>query len=168
MRLGILSDSHGRVQRVQAAVSIVDDAGVYALVHCGDVGGPAVLDEFAGRRCWFVWGNTDDVDPTWRPEVEALGLTWPEGPLDLTLVGKRVAVYHGHERGFGEAIRSGRYDYLLHGHTHRRSDHREERTRVINPGALHRVSVPTVAILDLATDLVEFLPLEPPSEWCRG
>lgn len=157
MKLGILSDSHGRVDAVRKALQVLDRAGAEAFIHCGDVGGLDVLDELAGRRCWFVWGNTDDPRPSWRAHVAALGLPWPEGPVELALDGKRIGVFHGYERGFREALRDCRYDYLLHGHTHERDDYREGRMRVINPGALHRVATKTVAILDLQTDQVEFL-----------
>jgi putative phosphoesterase len=157
MKLGIMSDSHGRVQRVRDALAVLDAAGAEAVVHCGDVGGPEVLEEFAGRRCWFVWGNTDYPQPSWRPSVEALGLVWPDGPVEFTVGDRRIAVYHGHERGFEGAIRSGKADYLLHGHSHRQADYRVGPTRVINPGALHRVGVPTVAVLDVESDDLAFL-----------
>ncbi|HOA75012.1 MAG TPA: YfcE family phosphodiesterase [Phycisphaerae bacterium] len=157
MKLGIMSDSHGRVGRVRDALAILDAAGAEAIVHCGDVGGIEVLEELAGRRCWFVWGNTDYPHPTWRASVEALGLPWPDGPVEFTAAGRRIAVYHGHEPGFEGAIRSGRSEYLLHGHSHRKADYRVGPTRVINPGALHRVGVPTVAILDVQSDDLSFL-----------
>lgn len=160
MKLGIMSDSHGRVGHVRTALRMLDDAGAEAVAHCGDVGGLPVLDELAGRRCWFVWGNTDVPEPTWRSYVKGLGLTWPEGPVELTLAGRRIGIYHGHEKGFAEAVRKTPYDYLLHGHTHRLNDGRVAGMRVINPGALHRVAIRTVAVLDLATDELEFLELD--------
>jgi putative phosphoesterase len=159
MKLGILSDSHGRTPLIRQALLALDTAGAEAVIHCGDVGGLEVLDEFAGRRCWFVWGNTDEPRPSWRPYVQALGLPWPEGPLELSLDGKRIGVYHGHEQAFRDALRDARYDYLLHGHTHQRDDYREGSMRVINPGALHRVSTRTVALLDLNSDDLRFLVL---------
>ena len=160
MKLGIMSDSHGRTQRVLSALEVLDAAGAEAIVHCGDIGGPDMLDEFAGRKCWFVWGNTDFPQAAWRPQVEALGLPWPEGPIELTLSGRRIAVYHGHEPGFQGAIHCGKFDYLLHGHSHRQADYRSGRTRVINPGALHRVGLPTVAVLDIDSDDLTVLAVE--------
>lgn len=157
MKLGIMSDSHGQVQRVREALTLLDAAGAEAIIHCGDVGGIEVLEELAGRRCWFVWGNTDCPRPRWQAEVEALGLPWPTGSLRLFLAGKRVAVYHGCEPDFRRAIESGEHDYLLHGHSHRREDYRVGRTRVINPGALYRASVHSMALLDLVEDHVRFL-----------
>jgi uncharacterized protein len=157
--LGVMSDSHGRIERVRQALAVLDAERVDAVIHCGDVGGLEVLEELAGRRCWFVWGNSDYPQPAWRAEVQALGLPWPEGPVEIGLNGQRLAVYHGHERGFQQAISAGEFDYVLHGHTHRAADIRGRETRVINPGALHRVAVPTVAVLDVEADEVRFLPV---------
>ena len=50
-----------------------------------------------------------------------------------------------------------KHDYLLQGHTHVRQDVRVGRTRVINPGALHRANPKTVALLNTSNDFVEFL-----------
>ena len=160
MLIGIMSDSHGRTERGRQALAVLDAAAVEAVVHCGDIGGLDILEELAGRRCWFVWGNTDYPVPDWRAEVQALGLPWPDGPVEVELDGKRLAIYHGHEPGFRQAIQSGRFDYVLHGHTHRAADTRVGHTRVINPGALHRASVPTVAVLDTIADDVQFLSLD--------
>ena len=46
---------------------------------------------------------------------------------------------------------------MIHGHTHRQADRREGRTRIINPGALHRAATKTVAILDTVEDELHFL-----------
>ncbi len=156
MKLGIMSDSHGRVMRVRRALVLLDEAGAELFVHCGDLGGLDVLEELAGRPCRFVWGNCDYPESHWQAYVEELGLPWPEVPATFTAAGKSIAVFHGHEPGFRVALREGRYDLLLHGHTHQRADYREGSMRVINPGALQRASRYTVAVLDLGTDEVEF------------
>lgn len=157
MKLGIMSDSHGHTTLVRQALTILDRAGAEAIIHCGDVGGLDVLEELAGRRCWFVWGNTDLPRSSWRPHVETLGLPWPNSGVEIMLDRKRIAVYHGHERAFGEAFAAANHDYLLHGHTHQNDDYHAGRMRVINPGALYRATTRTVALLDLATDEVTFL-----------
>lgn len=138
---------------------MLSDGGAEAIIHCGDVGGVEVLEELAGWRCWFVWGNSDFPPPDLKPYLESLGLSWPDGPLDLTICGKKVAVFHGHEYGFQEALQAARHDYLFHGHTHQRRSERNGNMRIINPGALHRVQLPTVALLDLDHDHLKFLEL---------
>ena len=159
MKLGIMSDSHGRAHVVRQARILLEWAGAEAIVHCGDVGGLDVLDELGGCPCWFVWGNMDDPVPAWQGHVEALGLPWPDGPLELHLAGRRLAIFHGHEPEFDPALQAARHAYLLYGHTHERSDQRIAAMRVINPGALCRAAMKTVALLDLDNDSLQFLDL---------
>jgi hypothetical protein len=156
MKIGILSDSHGRHLAVRHALAALESLGAEAFVHCGDVGGMAVFDELAGRAVHFVWGNTDVPDAVLEGYVEDLGLTLPNVPLSLTLGGKRIAVCHGHERCFERVILAAEHDYLFCGHTHERCDRRENGMRIINPGALHRARIKTVATLDLSTDELTF------------
>jgi len=163
VKLGIISDSHGRIIPLRQALIQLDQAGAEAIIHCGDVGSLDILDELADRRCWFVWGNMDDPRPSWQGHVEAIGLTWPNGDLELQLAGKRLAVFHGHEPGFRQASQAPRYDYLLYGHTHQRSDQHVGDMRVINPGALHRTPMKTVALLDLTDDSLQFLEIQSPN-----
>jgi putative phosphoesterase len=152
-----MSDSHGRVEPVRRALAVLDAEGADAYVHCGDIGSLEVLEEFAGRRCWFVWGNTDHPPTAWRAELDTLGLPWPDGRCAFDLAGKRIAVFHGHEPDFGKAIASEDYDFVFYGHSHQSAEGREGRTRVINPGALHRANIHSVALLDLETGKLEFI-----------
>ena len=160
MKLGMMSDSHGRAERVRRALAVLDACGADAFVHCGDIGGLEVLEEFAGRRCWFVWGNMDGPRPAWRAEVAALELPWPDGQCTFELDGQRIAVFHGHEPGFRQAVEAEEVDYLIFGHSHEPGEARQGRTRVINPGALHRASVHSVALLDLETDELKFIDID--------
>jgi len=51
------------------------------------------------------------------------------------------------------------FDVVIHGHTHRWRDEVIGRTRFINPGALHRASSWTVALLDCSSDQLRMLPV---------
>ncbi|MEM7393289.1 MAG: metallophosphoesterase family protein, partial [Verrucomicrobiota bacterium] len=67
---------------------------------------------------------------------------------------------HGHEaHTLDSAVYSACYDYVLTGHTHVLEDRTERKTRVINPGAVYRAAENTVAVLDLETDVCQFLKL---------
>lgn len=160
MRLGILSDSHDQVERTQSAVVLLLQSGADRLIHCGDVGGIETFDALVGHPTHFVWGNTDVPTQGLIAYLETVELSPPKiTPLELNLDNKRIWVFHGHEPGFHTAIKSGGADYILHGHSHVARDERFGKTRVINPGALHRARQHTVAILDLADDSVTFLPV---------
>jgi hypothetical protein len=66
-------------------------------------------------------------------------------------------VTHGHLYKEYRQLLDANPDYLLTGHSHVASDMRECATRFINPGALHRASSYTVALLNLADDSLRFL-----------
>ncbi len=160
MLIGILSDSHGDAAATASAVRLLEERGAEHLVHCGDLCGEGVLDELAGHRCTFVWGNCDSPGPTMKRYVQTLGLTWPEQPVLLKLAGKRIAVYHGHERSFASAAEQDAVDYVLYGHTHKYADRRVGRVRFINPGALYRARIKTMALLNLKNDTLKFFRLD--------
>lgn len=162
MLIGILSDSHGRFDRVRRAMEVFDRLSVAHVFHCGDVGGPAVFDEMVGRDCTFVWGNTDDSAAVTPAYLKAVGLRPPGAvPARIDLAGKRIAVFHGHEPGFENAAKLLDVDYIFHGHTHRAADTRRNGVRIINPGALTRVARYTVAVLDLSSDRLTYHEIAP-------
>jgi putative phosphoesterase len=157
MLIGICSDTHGQAAVMRQALDIFDRRRVERIVHCGDVGGPAVFDELVGRWVSFVWGNTDAPDAGLRAYLDTVGLPPPQTvPLMLDWDSKRLAVFHGHERSFRTAPQRMPVDYILHGHSHAPRDERVGSVRVINPGGLHRARNRTVATLDLGTDELTF------------
>lgn len=156
MILGILSDSHGRVERVRAAVQVLRDHGAEMLFHCGDVGGIDVLGELLEVPTHIIWGNMDRPDGAMHAYCQTVGLAWPQTPVRVELDGKRIAACHGHEHFARSLMEGDGFDYVFFGHTHQRSDTRLGGTRLINPGALQRAAVKTVATLDLPTDKLTF------------
>lgn len=168
MVLGILSDTHGRVQRTAAALRVLEQCGATVFAHCGDIGGPDVLELLAGRRVWLVRGNTDFPTQRELEYARVLGLTLADAaPARFELLGRHFLLFHGHEPEFGCLERNlqqtgarppgmAACHYILHGHTHTLRDERVCGVRLINPGALHRALVHTVATLSLEQDELHF------------
>ncbi|HVP12947.1 MAG TPA: YfcE family phosphodiesterase [Phycisphaerae bacterium] len=156
MLVGIMSDSHGDTVTTAQAVELLTQRGAKKLFHCGDICGADVLAELAGHDAAFVWGNCDAPSASLREYVATLGLPWPQEPVRMEIDGKRIAVCHGHEKEFRRAAEDPTLDYLFYGHTHRYADRRKGRCRIINPGALHRAAIKTVATLDLLADDLRF------------
>jgi putative phosphoesterase len=151
MLLGVVSDTHGQATTARAAARMLESLEVEAVVHCGDVGSSQIPALFAQWPAHFVLGNVD-YEPEIRQAVEAAGLFFHARFADLQLDGRRIAVLHSDDaRRFRETIASGQYDLVCYGHTHTAEQHREEKTLVLNPGALHRAKMHTVAIVDLQT-----------------
>lgn len=164
MLVGILSDTHDRADMAAAAVNLLRGRGAEHLIHCGDLCNAAVLDALAGGPASFVWGNNDEERGALKEHADWLGVACLGVAGDLTLGGKRFAVTHGDRDATVRAfLDSQEYDYLLVGHSHMRYDGRDGRTRVVNPGALFRSREKTVALLDAATDALEFLTVSPPT-----
>lgn len=163
MRIGILSDTHDRLARTQAAVRLLRDAGAEALIHCGDLTGPPIVAACAVLPAYFVFGNNDaDGVPELRQAMAAAGATCLGWSEEVILAGKRIAVAHGHMSYDIRRLLAARPDYLLTGHSHIPMDRQEGPTRRINPGALYRASAYTVALLDLEKDKLQFHPVSSP------
>lgn len=159
MKIGILSDTHGQFEIARIAVKLLTDAGAEYLVHCGDVGGTDMLDLFAGIPSAFVFGNCDFDQDVLRKYASHLGIQCLGDLGVLLLDGKRIAVTHGdNPRLISQAMKSlDPVNYLLTGHTHVRHDKRSGSVRWINPGALYRSKIKSVAQLDLDKDELQFL-----------
>ncbi len=168
MIVGILSDTHGQARRTATAIRMLQQAGAEEFVHCGDIGGAPVLDQLAGLKIHIVCGNTDCPNSELVEYAASLGLQIGlPSPRRVEIGGRKMVVCHGHEPEFGQLIAEtahnhpakaayGDCEYLLHGHTHVPVDRVIGHWHVINPGALHRARVHSVATLDLRSDVTKF------------
>lgn len=124
MKIGLISDTHGLVRPdVFRALE-----GVAVILHAGDVGGDAVLDELQLiAPVHAVYGNTDAPDD---PRLSR--------SVELELAGVRIHVSHGHELGSPspDALFE-RYDarVIVYGHTHRALVEQRAGRWCVNPGA---------------------------------
>jgi putative phosphoesterase len=151
--IGLISDTHGMVRAsVHGAL-----AGVEPILHAGDVGGDAILDELEViAPVLAVYGNTD---VPFDPRLAA--------SIDREIGGVRVHVSHGHELGSPTPEKLlERYpaDVIVYGHTHRQLVVRADGRLVVNPGAAgaRRFNLePSVARLTIVDGraAVELVPL---------
>ncbi|HEV3167414.1 MAG TPA: metallophosphoesterase family protein [Isosphaeraceae bacterium] len=157
MRIGILSDTHDQVARTGRAVSLLVAAGAEALIHCGDLTGPAVVYECGGLPSYYVFGNNDFGEKALRGAIQLVNGVCLEWAGQVELGGRTIAVTHGDSAREMRRLAASGPDYLLFGHSHVAADHRQGQTRWINPGALHRAAAWTVALLDLDSDALRFM-----------
>jgi putative phosphoesterase len=145
--LGLIADTHGLVRPdVHTAL-----AGVELILHAGDVGGDAILDELqliAPVRA--VYGNTDAPG---QPRLTTA--------IDMEAGGVSIHVSHGHEVGSPTPEKLlERYDadVIVYGHTHKQLVTNAGGRWVVNPGAAgpRRFNLlPSVARMTIASGLVE-------------
>ncbi len=158
MLVGILSDTHDKADTTRAALDLLQSRGASQFIHCGDVGSPQVIDLLVGLRAVFVWGNCDYDRMSLSRYANRLGVQCfgPFGEMEID--GKLFAILHGDDASLKrKLLAEQRHDYLLQGHSHQKEDTRIGRVRLINPGALHRVAVKTVGLLDPVSDSLQFL-----------
>jgi len=172
MKIGIVSDTHGRVDLLRLALDAFAGRGVQAVVHCGDIDSRACLEALAelGVPAYAVGGNMDTPDHD-NPDAglsstAAAGVTFAWESLTFPTAEGFVAVTHGHLPDvFAKLVNNPANKFVLHGHTHsQRDEHFDRRgadpVHVINPGALSRPrhpTHPTVATLDTERHVVEFI-----------
>jgi putative phosphoesterase len=160
MRLGVVSDSHGHVELTRPAIRLLESMEVDQVLHCGDIGTPAVVELFAAWPTHFVFGNCDADRQGLAAAIKAAGQTCHDEFGDLKFSGKRVALLHSHDgRRFHAALHSGDWDLVCYGHTHVASIDRHGQTLSLNPGALYRAATHSIAIVDLPDLTATILPL---------
>ena len=143
MRIGLISDTHGRLRNeVFAAFE-----GVDRIVHAGDIGPYDLLVELeAIAPVTAVFGNTDGFEVRERVQEVAR----------LEAAGHHLAVIHGHQLGSPKPDGLRRTlpdaDVIVYGHTHRPDVDAGAGTLVVNPGSAGAARFglqPSVAILTL-------------------
>jgi uncharacterized protein len=122
--IGLISDTHGLVRPdVHTAL-----AGVELILHAGDVGGDAILDELELiAPVQAVYGNTDEPG---QPRLTTA--------IDTQIGGVRIHVSHGHEVGSptpAKLLSKYDADVIVYGHTHKQLVAEEGGRLVVNPGA---------------------------------
>src|SRR6516165_9159511 len=160
MRIAIFSDTHSRYATIEAALKLVDQRQVELLLHCGDIEDGEAVWLFPPNT-HFVFGNCDTERTSIRQAVHGIGATVYEPFGRLELAGSKIAWLHGDDhRLMRQVEESGEFDYLFYGHTHVAAERQVNSTRVINPGALHRVRQKTFLVLDLESGASETVVVE--------
>jgi len=155
MRIAVISDTHSRTASVEEALAIMAERGVELILHCGDIQDGETV-RFFPAHTHFVFGNCDDDRNDIERAVREIGGTMHGAWGHLDVAGCSLAFVHGDDRArLHELEHSNAFDFLFHGHTHIAMEHRTGKTRVINPGALQRVTVRTFLILDLPSGVTE-------------
>jgi len=131
MKIGIISDTHDNLDKINKAVSILNSKKVEFVVHCGDFVAPFSVKPLFKLKCdWLgVFGNNDG-------EKKGL-LTISEDrikkpPYEFSLSSKKILVMHDLKE-----IKKN-VDIVLYGHTHKLNIEKINKFKkdilLINPG----------------------------------
>jgi hypothetical protein len=149
MKIGLLSDSHDNLPKIEKAVQIFNNNKVGFVLHAGDFVAPFVVPKIKALNCdWAgVFGNNDG-------EKEGLsGISEnriKEGPLRITLGNKKIVLVHDLNKINPKTEDA---DLIIFGHTHKSEVIKQENNLLINPGECGGwlTGKSTVAIVDLAS-----------------
>lgn len=158
MKIGIISDSHDRIENLNKAIEISKEEGVESLIHCGDLCAPFMIKElskFSGNID-VISGNICDEHLTEKFSNDNSNVNFHGDSAELDLGGRKIVVVHNPQIAKSLA-KSGDYDAVLYGHDHTKNfetlgnKDKESNTKTIlaNPGEIAGVkNPPSMAIYD--------------------
>jgi len=129
-----MSDSHDNVPLIKKAVDYFNKKNVEAVFHAGDFISPFCAKEFKNLTSSFigVFGNNDGERKMWYENLNGWGKI-SEGMAEETIGGVRFLVMH-EPRNLEALAKSGKYDVIVFGHTHRPEHRKIGQTLLVNPG----------------------------------
>lgn len=158
MKIGVIADSHDNVPKIKAAVDLFNRARVQHVLHAGDFVAPFAIEPLRQLECPLlaVFGNNDGEHLGLAARIREIGEVQPYMATTL-LAERRIAVVHYPELAEPLA-KSGNFDLVVYGHTHR-VDQRRGDSLLLNPGEAGGwlTGACTVAVVDLARLEVELL-----------
>ena len=167
MKIGIISDSHGKSQTLKNAISILLDAGAQALVHCGDIESPQDVKYLASRGvpAYLAAGNCDRPYLAQYHKISAdTDLVFAEDFISVPIENDKFLVAsHGHRQLLvADLIEGEQFPFVCLGHSHIRMDRKLANTRVLNPGSLYnpRERGKSVLLLDTKSGQAKFFELD--------
>ncbi|UCF05725.1 MAG: YfcE family phosphodiesterase [bacterium] len=153
MKLAVMSDTHDHLENLERALKKINRQKPDALVHCGDLCSPFVVDRLAGFRgaVHVVFGNNEGDRFTIDRAARRFEHIAIHGEFGFIETGEGVAAFT-HRPEFAEGFATtGRYKAVFYGHTHRHKAERIGDTWLINPGELLGfIERPRYIIFDLA------------------
>jgi len=163
MKIAIISDTHDNLPNFKKAVDWIKEQGIETVIHCGDVACPETLDyalaDFSGQV--FISLGNADIGHGWEecatPPAcrQAGGVAHFKGAGKIKIDGKNIGFCHFPERG-KDLAKSGRYDLVFYGHTHKPWEQEINGCRLVNPGNLAGILFkPTFAVFDIETNNLE-------------
>ncbi|MDA8175156.1 MAG: metallophosphoesterase [Nitrospiraceae bacterium] len=154
MLIGVLSDTHDDMEMIRRAVDFFNAKKVKLVLHAGDIVSPFTFPEafinlvprFAG-----VFGNNDGDKVLL---TEKSGGRILQQPRTLEEGGKKIVLMH-EPALIPSLVKSGTFDIIIYGHTHRPDVKKENGVLVLNPGKTARLHKGKSTVALMETDTLE-------------
>ncbi len=162
MKIGIISDTHDKIENLKKAFEIFEKEGVSEIIHCGDLTSPFVikeLEKFFGK-VHLVFGNIEDRYTTTLFALKSENVNLHGDYAELTLDNKKISFTHFPFFAENLAL-SGKYDAVFYGHTHEKKQEIKGKTLLVNPGELAGIkNNPSLAIYDTKKNEIKHVELK--------
>lgn len=173
MKVLILSDIHDNIVRLRHVLGFASVLGAKAIIVCGDWGRAlTTINEFHtvkqnaadnSMKIYGVLGNAD-IKPEVKSKIQMSNIKLEDNFLEINFGGRKIGLSHFPTssitlggKALKKAAESQKYDILLFGHTHKKSETMFGHTKLINPGAIGRTLSPSFAVYDTEKNSVEFV-----------
>jgi putative phosphoesterase len=157
MNIGLLSDTHDNMDKIQKAVELLNESGVEFVIHCGDLVSPFAAVPLRKLKCEYigVFGNNDG-DLLMINKVTDNRFYKP--PKKIVVDNKSIVLFH--EPFIYEDVNEN-IEFVFYGHTHKKDLKKKGQQIIVNPGTVsgYLTDESTFCIVNLASKIVEFLKL---------
>ncbi len=155
--IGVLSDSHDALDRLEWARELLSSRGIELAIHCGDICSPDAVRILSGLQVHWVFGNCDFDQAGLKRAMSRAGHTCHPRTGRLTIEGREIAFTHGDRPQLVRTLVAERPDLILVGHSHVRGERLVDGIRIMNPGALHRANPAGFALVRFPQVSVEWV-----------
>lgn len=177
MKIGIISDTHDRLESIQKAVEIFKKNNVGLIIHCGDWISPFVVNYFGGIPVKGILGNNKgDVEIMKllnQKLSEPLEIEFAKEFREFELEGKKYCIIHGDDKeNLEREISREKYQAIFTGHNHQVRNEIIDKTLVLNPGSISFivsgkiVDKASVAIYDSKINKAEIIEFSKKNVYC--
>lgn len=163
LKIGLIADTHDNIDNIMKSVRVFKESTTNMVFHAGDYISPNAIRAFHGVKLVGVFGNNDFDKSNIRDAFNEIGGQIDGDVCEFEVDDIIFAIYHGTQQTRRDMlIRSGKYDVVVCGHTHRTLNSKVGGTLVINPGTASGWFfgyMATVAIFDTLNRAVRFIDL---------
>ena len=164
MRIAIISDSHDNWPNIEKAIKYLNKHKIRTMIHCGDVCAPSTLGEMAKLfkgKIHLVKGNVDGDIDGFKMQIKKFKNIKYYGQTGKLEINDLKMVFCHMPFVAKEMAKTGKYDFVFHGHTHIPWQEKVGKTIIYNPGTLAGLfSKATFAIFDTANQKAELILVE--------
>jgi len=130
MKIGVLSDTHDNLPKIQKAVKLFNQKKVSFVLHAGDFVAPFTIDKLKKLSCeWLgVFGNNDGEKNGLFSKSQG---RIRKAPLRIRLSGRKITIVH--DRAILD-FEKEKADLIVFGHSHKAEIIRLKNKLIVNPG----------------------------------